>query len=94
MEPKMAAAAMGLKGHSLVQDIRTIGFVAAFDLAPVEGLPGKRGFDAMRVAFHEENMMVRVPGDTIAFSPPLIAAETHREAVSATHPTLPPNRSA
>ncbi len=79
MEPKMAAAAMGLKGHSLVQDIRTIGFVAAFDLAPVEGLPGKRGFDAMRIAFHEENMMVRVSGDTIAFSPPLIAEEKHLE---------------
>ncbi|MEQ9527820.1 MAG: aminotransferase class III-fold pyridoxal phosphate-dependent enzyme, partial [Parvibaculaceae bacterium] len=79
MEPKMAAAAMGLKDHSLVQDIRTIGFVAAFDLAPVEGLPGKRGFDAMRVAFHEENMMVRVSGDTIAFSPPLIAEEKHLE---------------
>lgn len=79
MEPKMAAAAMSLKGHGLVQDIRTIGFVAAFDLAPVEGLPGKRGFDAMRVAFHDENMMVRVSGDTIAFSPPLIAEEKHLE---------------
>ena len=79
MEPKMAAAAMGLKGHGLVQDIRTIGLVAAFDLAPVEGLPGKRGFDAMRTAFHDENMMVRVSGDTIAFSPPLIAEEKHLE---------------
>ncbi|MAM95088.1 aspartate aminotransferase family protein [Parvibaculum sp.] len=79
MEPVIAQAAMGLKDHALVQDIRTIGLVAAFDLAGVEGLPGKRGFDAMRVAFHEENMMVRVSGDTIAFSPPLIVEEKHIE---------------
>lgn len=63
---------MSMKGHALLLDIRTIGLAAAVDLAGVDGLPGKRGFDAMRVAFHEENMMVRVSGDSIAFSPPLI----------------------
>lgn len=74
LEPHIAEASMRLKGHPLVLDVRTIGLVAAVDIAPVEGLPGKRGFDAMRVAFHEENMMVRVSGDSIAFSPPLIVA--------------------
>ncbi|PKQ07764.1 MAG: aspartate aminotransferase family protein [Alphaproteobacteria bacterium HGW-Alphaproteobacteria-11] len=72
LEPHFAQAAMAMKGHPLLLDIRTIGLAAAVDLAGIDGLPGKRGFDAMRVAFHEENMMVRVSGDSIAFSPPLI----------------------
>lgn len=58
-------------------DIRTIGLVAAFDLASIEGLPGKRGYDAMCRAFHDEGMMIRVTADTIAFSPPLMATEDH-----------------
>lgn len=74
-EAVMADAAHALKSHRLVQDIRTIGLVAAFDLAPVEGVPGKRGYDAMCKAFHDENMLIRVTADTIAFSPPLIANE-------------------
>jgi len=74
LEPHIAEASMTLKGHPLVLDVRTIGLVAAVDLAPVDGLPGKRGFDAMRAAFHDENMMVRVSGDSIAFSPPLIVS--------------------
>lgn len=76
LEPVIGDAAHALKGHPLVLDIRTMGLVAAIDLAPVEGLPGKRGFDAMLHAFHDENMMVRVSGDTIAFSPPLIVSES------------------
>lgn len=73
LEPVIAEAAMSLKDHPLVLDIRTIGLVAAFDFAPVEGLPGKRGFDVMKAAFEDENLMVRVSGDCIALSPPLIA---------------------
>ncbi|MDR3499034.1 MAG: aspartate aminotransferase family protein [Parvibaculum sp.] len=72
LEPAFADAIMSLKGHKHIADIRQIGLAGAVDLAPLEGLPGKRGFDTMRAAFHEENMMVRVSGDSIAFSPPLI----------------------
>ncbi len=77
LEPKFAEAAMALKDHPLVLDIRTIGLAVGFDLAPVDGLPGKRGFDVMRDAFHNENIMLRVSGDTLAMSPPLIAEESH-----------------
>jgi len=76
MEPVFAEAIMSLKNHPLIADIRCIGLAGAVDLVPVEGLPGKRGFDAMRAAFHDHNMMVRVSGDTIAFSPPLIVSKT------------------
>lgn len=74
-EKTMADAAHALKSHGLVQDIRTIGLVAAFDLAPHDTMPGKRGYEAMCKAFHDHNMMIRVTADTIAFSPPLIAKE-------------------
>ncbi|MGV8995657.1 MAG: aspartate aminotransferase family protein [Parvibaculaceae bacterium] len=76
MEPVFAEAIMSLKHHKLVADIRCIGLAGAVDLVPLDGLPGKRGFDAMRAAFHDLNMMVRVSGDTIAFSPPLIISNT------------------
>lgn len=77
MEKPFGEAVHSLKGHKLVLDIRSVGIAAAVDLAPVEGQPGKRGFEAMRHAFHDENIMVRVAGDSIVFSPPLIVEQTH-----------------
>ena len=79
MEPKIAAAAMKLKGHPLIEDIRTIGVVAAFDLKPSADGPGVFGYDFMVHAFHKENVMVRVTGDTIALSPPLMLESPHIE---------------
>ncbi|MSP44219.1 MAG: aspartate aminotransferase family protein [Alphaproteobacteria bacterium] len=75
LEPVWAKAIQGMRDAPFVQDIRTIGLAAGIDLAPPEGAPGKRGFEAMRNAFHEQDVMVRVSGDTIALSPPLIVSE-------------------
>jgi len=36
---------------------------------------GRRGYDVIQRAFFEENMVVRVSGDTLALSPPLTASE-------------------
>lgn len=81
MEGMWADAVMGLRDHPLVGDIRQLGITAAFDLAPVEGMPGRRGFDAMRAAFHEQDLMVRVSGDTLCLSPPLIVSEAEVEEI-------------
>lgn len=75
IEAMWADAIMTLKGHSLVEDIRQMGLTAAFDLAPVEGAPAKRGFEAMKAAFHDHDLMIRASGDTICLSPPLIVSE-------------------
>jgi beta-alanine--pyruvate transaminase len=75
LEPAWARAIQGLRGAPFVLDIRTIGLAAGIDLAPIDGAPGKRGFDVMRGAFHTQDLMVRVSGDTIALSPPLIISE-------------------
>jgi beta-alanine--pyruvate transaminase len=75
LEPKFADAVMTLKGQPNVVDIRTIGLTAAIDLAPIADLPGKRGFDGISSAFHDNDLMLRVAGDTLALTPPLIVSE-------------------
>ncbi len=64
-----------LKRHSIVKDIRTIGMMAGIDVESLPGQFGKRAFNAMVHAFHEEKFMLRVTGDTLALTPPLIATE-------------------
>jgi beta-alanine--pyruvate transaminase len=68
---------MSLKGHALVEDIRAIGLVCGIDLAPIAGSPGKRAYLAMETGFHDHDIMLRITGDTIALSPPLIVSEDH-----------------
>jgi beta-alanine--pyruvate transaminase len=75
LETPWADAAMGLQGLPNVADIRTIGLVAGIDLQPRPDAPGARGYAAMQAAFHEHGLLVRVTGDTIALSPPLIIGE-------------------
>jgi adenosylmethionine-8-amino-7-oxononanoate aminotransferase len=65
-----------IKGLPLVEDIRTIGLVGAVDLAPMPGAPGLRAYTALEKAFHEVDLMMRITGDTIAISPPLVITES------------------
>ena len=62
--------------HSLrplpnVIDIRNLGLVAGVELQPRAGAPGARGYEAFVKAF-EKGVLIRITGDTIALSPPLI----------------------
>ena len=75
LEPKWADAAMSLKGLPNVLDIRTVGLVAGIDLASKPDAVGRRATDAMEKAFGDEGLMIRVTGETIALSPPLIVSE-------------------
>ena len=63
-----------LKNDKNVIDIRNLGLVAAVEIAPRPGQVGARGFEAMKKAWHK-GLMLRVTGDTLAFSPPLIAED-------------------
>ena len=56
-------------------DVRDIGLVGGIELAPSSERIGARGFAAFRKAF-ELGLTVRVTGDTIALSPPLIISES------------------
>jgi beta-alanine--pyruvate transaminase len=75
LEPTFADAAMSLKGLPNVLDIRTVGLTAGIDIASRPDAVGKRGYDMMERAFHEEGVMVRNMGDTLALTPPLIVSE-------------------
>jgi beta-alanine--pyruvate transaminase len=75
LEPKFADAVMSLKGEPNVVDIRTVGLTAGIDLAPRPELAGRRGFDALNSSFHDNDLMLRVAGDTLALTPPLIISE-------------------
>ncbi len=76
LEPKWADAAMSLMGLPGVLDIRTVGLTAAIDLASRPDAFGKRAFETMDRAFHEDDLMLRVAGETLALTPPLIITES------------------
>ena len=75
LEPHWADAAMALKGTPGVLDIRTVGLTAGIDLASRPNAFGKRAYEAMERAFHDHGLMVRITGETLALSPPLIVSE-------------------
>ena len=81
LEETWADAAFSLQGNPLVEDIRTMGLVAAVDLKPMDGKPGLRAYKAMENAFHEFGFLIRITADTIALSPPLIINKNQIEEI-------------
>jgi beta-alanine--pyruvate transaminase len=74
--------------HSLrplpnVIDIRNLGLVAAVELQPRAGAPGARAYEVLVKAF-EKGLLVRVTGDTIALSPPLIISPSQIDELTTT----------
>jgi beta-alanine--pyruvate transaminase len=63
-----------------VADVRNIGLVAGIELSPLEGRTGARGSDVYRRAF-DDGLLVRVTGDTIALSPPLIISQAQIDEI-------------
>ncbi len=76
LEPVFEEAVHTLKGAPFVADIRNVGLAAGIELEPDPAAPGRRGLDAIRLAFFEQDLVVRVGGDTMALSPPLIVTES------------------
>jgi beta-alanine--pyruvate transaminase len=75
LEPKWCDALMSLKGLPNVLDIRCVGLTGAIDLAPSSGGAGARGYAVVEHSFHEAGIMIRISGDTIELTPPLIISE-------------------
>jgi beta-alanine--pyruvate transaminase len=83
MEESWAGAAHALRSAPNVIDIRTYGLIAGIELAPRAGKPGER---AMRV-FHrcfDDGLLIRVTGDIIALSPPLVIEPHHLDRLFTT----------
>ena len=67
--------------HSLadarhVVDIRNLGLVAGIELATRDGAPTARAMETFETCF-DEGLLIRVTGDIIALSPPLILEKSH-----------------
>jgi beta-alanine--pyruvate transaminase len=60
-----------LKGAPFVIDVRTVGLVAGIELEPRPGAPTARAMEVFEAAF-DKGVLIRVTGDIIALSPPLI----------------------
>jgi beta-alanine--pyruvate transaminase len=69
-----------LNGARNVVDLRNLGLIAGIELGPRAGKPGARGFEAFIKAY-EANLLVRVTGDIIALSPPLICEKKHVDEI-------------
>jgi beta-alanine--pyruvate transaminase len=65
-----------LKGLPHVIDLRNMGLIGAIELDAMPGKPGARGFDTFVRAF-EAGILIRVTGDIVALSPPLIIERKH-----------------
>ncbi|WP_304615896.1 aspartate aminotransferase family protein [Paracoccus sp. (in: a-proteobacteria)] len=74
LETYWQEAIHSLADHPHVIDIRNMGLIGAVELASIDGQPGKRAFDVFIKAF-EAGILIRVTGDIIAMSPPLIISE-------------------
>jgi beta-alanine--pyruvate transaminase len=77
-------AAHALRGLPNVIDIRNYGLIAAIEMAPREGAPGQRAFEVFTRCFHERDLLIRVTGDVIALSPPLIIEPAQIERIFST----------
>ncbi len=80
LEKHWEDAAHALKGTRHVIDIRNCGLIAGIELEPRRGAPGARGYEAFVKAF-ENGVLIRVTGDTIALSPPLIIEKPQIERI-------------
>jgi len=73
-------AIMTLRDAPHVIDVRTIGLVAGIELAPRAGAAGARAYETFVECF-QQGLLVRVTGDIIALSPPLIIEHSQIDAI-------------
>lgn len=61
-----------LKGVRNVIDIRNLGLIGAIELEPIKDKPALRAYNVLCEAFNNQKTLLRVTGDIVALSPPLI----------------------
>jgi beta-alanine--pyruvate transaminase len=83
IEPYWEEAAHSLRGAPNVIDIRNHGLIAGIELAPREGKLGDRATRVFRRCF-DEGVLIRVTGDIVALSPPLIIEKPQVDRIIST----------
>ncbi len=69
-----------LKDAPNVSDIRNLGLVGASELSSRDGAPGARAYDIFVDCF-QKGLLIRVTGDVIALSPPLIVEKEQIDTI-------------
>jgi beta-alanine--pyruvate transaminase len=80
LAPYFENAVHALRGRRHVIDVRNLGLVAGIELEPRPDQPGVRGYEVFADCFRR-GALVRVTGDIIALSPPLIAERGHIDLI-------------
>jgi len=80
LEDYWADAVHSFKGARNVIDCRNIGLIGGIELEPRPGAPGRRAMEAFHRAF-DSGLLIRVTGDIIALSPPLILQKAHIDEI-------------
>ena len=80
LEPFWEDAIHTLRDAANVIDIRTLGLIAGIELAPRPGKPGARAMAIFKRCF-AAGVLVRVTGDIVALSPPLIIEKPQIERI-------------
>ena len=83
VESRFEDAVHALRGLPHVIDIRNFGLMAAVELQPRPDAPGTRAYDVF-VECLRRGLLVRVTGDIIALSPPLIVEDQHLDRLFGT----------
>jgi beta-alanine--pyruvate transaminase len=76
MAPYWENALHSLRDARHVIDVRNLGLIGGIELAPRAGKPTARALEAFRACF-DKGLLIRVTGDIIAMSPPLIVETSH-----------------
>jgi beta-alanine--pyruvate transaminase len=76
IEPYWQDAAHAMRDVPGVIDVRDIGLIAGIELEPRKGKPTARAMEVFRWCF-DNGVLVRVTGDIVAVSPPLIIEKPH-----------------
>jgi beta-alanine--pyruvate transaminase len=80
IEPYWQDAAHAMRGVPGVVDVREMGLIAGIELEPRPGKPTARALDVFRRCF-DDGVLVRVTGDIVALSPPLIIEKQHVDRI-------------
>ncbi len=83
LAPYWEDAMHGLRDAPHVIDIRNLGLIGGIELEPRPGAPTARALEVFRKCF-DAGVLVRVTGDIIAFSPPLIIENAQIDQIADT----------
>ncbi len=83
VEAEWQEAAHAMRGLPHVTDVRDFGLIAGIEMESRPGAAGQRALDVFRRCF-DDGVLVRVTGDIVALSPPLIVERPHLDRIFGT----------